>query len=279
MLNKLTLTVGLVTIPVSIENATNSGTKPSGKYVCSTSALPTKSIGGGGHQVCDGKHEGACSRAVGYPKADGTFFIPSDDELEAMKAEKAHICSADTFVPIGDVDPVYFNSTYVVRPEKGAEEAFWLLARRLAKLDRIAVGSAVLDKDEVMLFLRWSHRFECLFLEIGIFDEQIRLASIMGAQATEPDVTYSTAMIKLADDLIKNTFEEPFDPKAFVPKRWHALRNLILANGASPDGDAVPSESPEPTVDLMAQLKATVAKKNKATAKKVAAERPKRKVA
>jgi DNA end-binding protein Ku len=241
--------------------------------------MPLKSGNLGGHQSCGTKHDNACSRTIGYPKGDGSFFVPSEDELDAMNGDKDRLIKLNTFVPSADVDPLYFKSTYVVKPEKHVADAFWLLARRLAKLDRIAVGSAVLDKDEVMLFLRWSPKFECLFLEVGIFDEQIKRELIAGVQATEPEIAYSRPMIKLADDLIKNTFEEPFDPEAFEPTRWHRLRNLIVANGASPSGKVVKPSNGEVAngADLMSALKATVAQKSRS--KKAAPKPRKQKVA
>lgn len=269
-LSKLSLSVGMVHIPVRIDNAIGTGTKPSGKYVCAASGVPMKSSGGGGGGSvwCGEEHDGVeCSRAIGYPKPDGTFFVPADDDLQRLVGEKDRLIKLDTFVPTEEIDSVYFEKTYVPKPEKGHESAFWLVAGRLQALDRIACGRATISEDEKMIFLRWSSRFECLFVSVGVYDEQIKKELIAASQATRPDVTYGKPMIEMADTMMKKVFISPFEPEDHQPTRWHGLRDLILANGASPNGEAK-GDTSEPTVDLMASLKATVAA---ASAKKPAA--------
>lgn len=282
-LSKLSLSVGMVNIPVEIHNAIGVGTKPSGKYVCAESGVPMLGNGGGGgsgRQWCGEEHEGvACSRAIGYPKPDGTFFVPDDNELERIKGPKDRLIKLDTFVPSEEIDPVYFEKTYVAKPEKGHESSFWLVAGRLQALDRIACGRATLSEDEKMVFLRWSTRFECLFVSVGVYDEQIKKELIAASQATRPDVTYGKPMIAMADTMMKKVFISPFEPEDHQPTRWHGLRDLIVANGAAPNGEAK-GDTSEPTVDLMASLQATVAaasaKAKKPAPKKRAASSRKR---
>src|ERR1043166_8520718 len=115
--SKLTISVGLVNVPVRIENLIGKGTKPSGNYVNSDSgqsiavaASRGRSGGGGGG-----------SQVVGYPRPNGTFYVPSDEDLVEITPEDDRMIHLDTFVPNDEVEPAYYEKTYTVKPEKGAE--------------------------------------------------------------------------------------------------------------------------------------------------------------
>jgi DNA end-binding protein Ku len=285
-LSKLVLNIGMVTVPVRIENAIGKATKPVGSYVCAGSGLPKKTLGEVLAEqpapktkrvsnkattsvevgnACGHEHDGECRQVVGYPRPDGSYFVPSEDDLIEIEADKDSLIHLDSFVPSEEVDPAYFETTYVVRPEKGYEAAFWLIAARLEKLQRTAVGSAVLSKDDKLVFLRWSKQFQCLFLCVGVYDEQIKYDLIKGAQASRV-TSFKREEIALADQMMTKVYTRPFVAAEYPPKRWHALSSLIEKNGASATGAPVKPSEDGPVLDLMAQLTATLATSNGKTA-------------
>lgn len=265
-LSKLTLNIGMASVPVRIENFIGDGTKPKGSYVCETSKTPIKGSGGG-FSVCQEKHEGACSRVIGYDRGDGSYFVP-----EEIAAEKDGQVNFTTFVPAEEIDPAYFAKTYVVKPDpKGGEQAakvFWLIAARLKKLNRVAVGSAVLDKDEKMVFLRYSKALDAIFFCVGCFHEQLKFDALNGAESGKIE-KFTPAENKLMDEIMTKVYVEPFDALKVKPERWHQINALIAGEAVDTPHEPLP-EVP----NLMDKLQATIeqgkAAKTKTTAKKTA---------
>lgn len=252
-LSKLTLSIGLVSVPVVVNNVIGKGSKPSGSFVQEDGTPFPKSDDSPGKRV------------IGYAREDGTFYVPSEDDLAEIKDEKDGMITLDTFVPDDEIEPAYFDKTYAIKPQPGAEKPFWLIANQLRDLGRSAVGSVVLDKDEKLVFLRYSKVFDCLLFSVGYFDEQVSHALIEGSKVSRID-TFSEAEKKLAEQMMTKVYIEPFIASAYKPERWHKLTALIEANNAyahgapRAKGETKPTDAP---ADLMAQLKASVTAKDK----------------
>lgn len=261
-LSKLVLSIGPVTIPVRIENVIGKGTKPEGNYVCRTSKTPYKTIGAtGGLGVCQEKHDGACERTVGYDRGDETFFVPSDDQLDEITDEKTRTINLETFVPVLEVDPAYFEKTYVVKADSAAPaeavKVLDLLSSRLKIKRLIGIGTATLDKEERMVFLRYSEEFNALFFVVGVFDEQVKRGAI---SKISEQVRFKQTEVRLMDQILTQVFVGDFNPSNFQPERWHKLNALIAA-------ERVKVETPLPKTDLMEQLQQTIERGKKAKGK------------
>ena len=57
----------------------------------------------------------------------------SDEELKALEGEASKVIDIAEFVPLAEVDPIYFEKTYYLGPDKGGEKAYRLLADAMAK--------------------------------------------------------------------------------------------------------------------------------------------------
>ncbi|HYZ46587.1 MAG TPA: Ku protein, partial [Actinomycetota bacterium] len=75
-----------------------------------------------------------CGREVGwddivkgYEYSKDHYVRFSDEELEALDVDSIKAIDVVAFVPLTDIDPIYFNKTYYVEPEASGLKAYRLL--------------------------------------------------------------------------------------------------------------------------------------------------------
>ena len=73
---------------------------------------------------------GALVKGYEFPKDQYVQF--TDDELKGLEGEASRMIDIAEFVPLGNVDPIYFEKTYYLGPDKGGEKAYRLLADAMA---------------------------------------------------------------------------------------------------------------------------------------------------
>jgi DNA end-binding protein Ku len=60
----------------------------------------------------------------GYELSKGQYVRVEDAELEALEAEANSSIEMREFIPIEKVDPIYFESSYYLAPDKGADKPY-----------------------------------------------------------------------------------------------------------------------------------------------------------
>ena len=76
----------------------------------------------------------------GYEYSRGQYVVLSDDELEALEQKSDRTIEIEEFVPIDRVDPIYFEKTNLLGPDKGGQKAYKLLVEAMNKARMVAVG-------------------------------------------------------------------------------------------------------------------------------------------
>jgi len=90
----------------------------------------------------------------GYEFAKDQYVRVSDDELKAMEGEASQVIDITEFVPLAQVDPIYFERTHYLGPDKGGEKAYRLLAEALAQSERVALAKFVMRGKESLVLIR-----------------------------------------------------------------------------------------------------------------------------
>jgi DNA end-binding protein Ku len=103
------------------------------------------------------KYDRVCSRdgvvvpwaetVKGYEVRKGEFLIFEPEELKAAMPESDRKIRIDKFVYYLSLDPVYFESSYILVPDR-SEEAYSLLVTALQDLGRAAAGTIILRTKE-----------------------------------------------------------------------------------------------------------------------------------
>ena len=90
----------------------------------------------------------------------------------ALEAEANNSIEMREFIPIEKVDPIYFESSYYLAPDKGADKPYRLLADTMAKTGRVALAQTVFHNKESLVLIRSVKRG--LVLHFLFFKDEIR---------------------------------------------------------------------------------------------------------
>ena len=112
----LTISFGLVAIPVKLYSATVSAERISFNLLRHSDGSRVKQQY---IAVNDGKLVERSEMVKGYEYAKDHYVMFSADELQALEDTTTHSIDIGQFVPLTTVDPVYFDGTYYLAPDKG----------------------------------------------------------------------------------------------------------------------------------------------------------------
>ncbi len=194
--------------------------------------------------------------ASGYPKSDGEgYILLTDEELEAAQPEKTRTIDISEFVPLEQIDPIYFDHPYFLVPVgegDGPLRAYQLLVKAMEGSDRAAIGHFVLRTKEYLVALRV--REGLLSLVTMRFHDEVRPADdlpLPDAKKDKPAKKELDHAVRLIEQLGTD-----WDPKRYDDRHNERLEKLIQKKrkGQTIKAPAAP-EQPEAVPDLMAALR------------------------
>lgn len=92
--------------------------------------------------------------AKGYEISKGRYVKLSQKELEALTPEASRAIAIQDFVDLGQIDPVYYESTYYLAPEKGAERSYRLLYEAMKRTNKVGIAQMVMRTKEYLCAVR-----------------------------------------------------------------------------------------------------------------------------
>jgi DNA end-binding protein Ku len=202
----LTISFGLVAIPVKLYSATQSSERISFNLLRAKDGSRVKQQY---VAVADGELVERAEMVKGYEFAKDQYVMFSPEELKALEDTTTHAIDIGQFVPLESVDPVYFDGTYYLAPDKGGAKPYTLLATALRKTAQCAVGRWVSRGKEHIVVIRPMQ--DGLAMHQLHFKEQVRELKDLGlepAPVSEPE-------LKLAQQLIDHLAAKRFDPNEY----------------------------------------------------------------
>lgn len=197
--------------------------------------------------------------AKGFEIERGRFVIVEPGELDQLRLESRKTLELVQFVPVDDIDLIYFDRPYYVVPADDlAEEAFVVLREALRRTGKAGLGQLAMRGREVIVCLRPC--CDGMLAETLRYDEEVyRAAAYFEAI---PDLKPDRELLDLAIDLIDRK-TAAFDAGRFRDHYVEAVLDLIKAKaktkGAVVDaGDPGPAAGGGNVIDLMAALKKSV---------------------
>ncbi|HKI01098.1 MAG TPA: Ku protein [Thermoanaerobaculia bacterium] len=256
-----TISFGLVTIPVKLYSTGESaagiqfnmlhkkcGSRLKQQYICPV----------------DDEVVGREDMIKGYEYSKGQYVLFTDDELKALVPEPTNAVEIAEFVPIDQVDPIYYEKSYYLGPDKGGDRPYKLLAEAMKQTGRAALARYVARGKDQFVLLR---PFEGgLVMQQLRYSDELRPFSevpIGAADVKEPE-------LKLAVQLIEQIATDEFKPTEYEDHQRQQVRSLIERKVQGEEISAAPAPAPKAQViDLMAALKASLS-----SAKPQAADQP-----
>ncbi len=248
----LTISFGLVAIPVKLYSATVSSERISFNLLRQKDGSRVKQQY---IAVNDGKPVERSEMVKGYEFAKDQYVMFSPEELKALEDTTTHSIDIGQFVPLDSVDPLYFDGTYYLTPDKGGAKPYTLLTTALRKAQQCAVGRWISRGKEHIVVIRALE--DGLAMHQLYFKAEVRDLKDLGVEAapvSEPE-------LKLARQLIDHLGAKRFDPNEFVDE--HRAR-VEAAIQRKVDGKEVSlAEGPVSTkggnvIDLMEALRASI---------------------
>jgi DNA end-binding protein Ku len=267
----LTISFGLVAIPVKLYSATVSSEKISFNLLRQKDGSRVKQQY---IAVADGKTVERSEMVKGYEFAKDQYVMFTNEELKALEDATTHAIDIGQFVPLETVDPVYFDGTYYLAPDKGGAKPYTLLATALRKAGQCAVGRWVTRGKEHIVVIRPME--DGLAMHQLHFKEQVRELKDLGiepAQVSEPE-------LKLAQQLIDHLAVKRFDANEYHDEfkgRVEAAIQKKVEGKQISLAEAPVAAGGGNVIDLMEALRASIdARGSKATASLKERKPPKR---
>ena len=194
------------------------------------------------------------------------YILITDDDLAPLAPAKSKEISLETFVPVDDLDPLMFDASYLIIPDK-TPKPYALLATAMAGSGRVGIGRFVMRQKEYLAAVRSDGTY--LTLSTLVFpDELVDIATVDGFEALD-DVTISDKELLMAKSLVE-ALSEDFQPSDYRDEYRIAVEDIIeqKAAGKTPVFEDAPAVRAT-VIDLASALEASLR-----TAKEARAHHP-----
>jgi DNA end-binding protein Ku len=118
----------------------------------------------------------------GYEVTKGKFVVVDDDELERIAPERTRDIDLRVFVPVAEIDPIYFVRAYFLTPV-GSPKAYKLLARVMEERGRAGIATFVMRAKEYVAAILAQNGI--LKLETLRFADEVRWPEDVGLPKPE----------------------------------------------------------------------------------------------
>ncbi|MEW6167295.1 MAG: Ku protein [Pseudomonadota bacterium] len=260
-IGSLTVSFGLVAIPVKLYTATSTssaisfnllhkgcGSRLKQQYICAREAIPVARE----------------DMVKGYEFAKDQYVIFEPEELKALEEAGTHAAEITEFLPIEAVDPVYFDKAYYLAPDKGGAKPYALLTQALRESGRCAIGLWAARGKSYIVMIRPVE--DGLVMQQLLYAHEVR--SIKELDIARLEVKSSE--LALAQRLIEQQSSDRFDPTQYkdeVRERMQAAIDRKL-EGQEITAAEAPAGGGAQVIDLMEALRASLERKGGAAAAK-----------
>jgi DNA end-binding protein Ku len=256
----LTISFGLVAIPVKMYSATQSSNAISFNLLHKECGSRLKQ-----QYICakEGTLVERDAMVKGYEFAKDQYVTFTPEEIKALEEVGTHAIDISEFVPIESIDPVFFDKTYYLAPDKGAAKPYSLLTEALKESKRCAVGRWAARGKAYIVILRPIG--DVLAMQQLYFAADVRPVS----EVEVPKADVKPAELKLAQQLIDQQTAEAFDPNAYRDELRARLEAEIQKKVEGQEisvSEVAPETGGGKVIDLMEALRASLQKTETARA-------------
>jgi DNA end-binding protein Ku len=194
---------------------------------------------------------------MGFELRKGRYVAFTKEELSDLRPKSTRTVEVSDFVPLEDIDPIYYERTYWLGPDgPGAARAYGLLCAAMEDRQRVGVGSVVMRNKQYLAAIRPLEGVLAMST-LRFADEVVARSEVDGlpARRARPDAKE----LRLATQII-DALEAPWKPAKYHDTYTEELRELIERRAK---GETVAIEDSAPktaeVLDLMEALNASVA--------------------
>ncbi len=249
----LTISFGLVAIPVKLYSATiaaervsfnllhkRDGSRLKQQYVC----------------IAEGKAVDRSDIVKGYEFAKDRYVMFTPEEIKELEEAGSSAIDIEEFAPLASVDPVYFERTYYLAPDKGGSKPYTLLVTALRETGQCAIGRWAARGREHIVVIRPIDKG--LAMHQLHFQAEVRPIRDLGIEPA----AVSDAELKLARQLIGQQSADTFDAASYVDEFKErvdaAIRKKVEGKQITLSEKPAAPRSGGNVIDLMDMLRASL---------------------
>ena len=261
----LSLTFGLVSIPVKVYSATESrsgvsfnllhecGSRVKQQYFCIRENIPVE----------------RSELKKGYEFEKDRYVMFEPDELKALEETAQHTIDIISFIPLESVDPIYYDKAYYLAPDKRGGKPYRLLLEAMRESQRCALARWVWKGKQYVVQVRAGS--DGLILQQLLYADEVRSMAdldIESAEIRKPE-------LQLALQLIDQIAADSYDPQEFKDEEKQRVLGAIDEKISGKEIVVTEEHAPQgggQIIDLTEALRASLSK-GKRTSKPAADER------
>jgi DNA end-binding protein Ku len=189
----------------------------------------------------------------GYEFAKGQYVTFTDEEIKELSEKASPAIEITEFVPLSEVEPIFYEKAYFLGPEKGSERAYRLLAEAMKKTGRSALAKYAARGKQYLVMLR-PYQDGLVMQELNYADEVKDFSEVPLGE----NVELKPGELDLAVQLIDQIAADEFVPQKYeddVRKRiWSAIQQKVEGKEVTIEEEAPKAQ----IIDLMEALKASL---------------------
>ncbi|HYG69595.1 MAG TPA: Ku protein, partial [Anaeromyxobacteraceae bacterium] len=175
------------------------------------------------------------------------------EELEAFDPKGARTVEIKDFVELDDIDPVFYETTYYLVPEKGASKAYALLLEAMKRSGKVAIATLVLRTKEHLCCVR--PMGDALAVStMNHADEIVPQSSLELPEPARP----TERELAMAEQLV-DSLSSKFDPARYPDVYREKVEELVHRKAEGETIQAPAEEAPATVVNLADALSASLA--------------------
>ena len=183
----------------------------------------------------------------GYEYAKDRYVKLTKEELAGITPQTAREAQMLEFVQLSEVDPIYFETSYYVAPDKGGERACALLFEALRQSGYVGVAQLAMHNREHVVIIRPGRTgivLHTMFYETEIRREDEYRTDTAGIGQKELDLAL----------LLIRSLAAPFEPVKYRDSYREKLEALIQSKIAGEDVVEAPAPRPAQVVNILEAL-------------------------
>ena len=207
--------------------------------------------------VKENKEIGWDEVAKGYQVAPGRYVMVTKEELEAFDPKATRTIEITDFVELAEIDPVYYEHTYYLAPDRGADKAYALLLEAMKRTGKVGIARVVLRTKQYLCALRPIEGNALAMSTMQYADE------IVSPEKIEPikslDAKPSEKELRMAEQLV-DALSAKWQPEKYQDEYRARVLEMLerKAEGEEIVTAEEPSERPGKVVNLADALAASL---------------------
>jgi DNA end-binding protein Ku len=193
----------------------------------------------------------------GFEIEKGRYVTFTDEELKSLEAQGDHAINISEFIPLAEVDPIYFENGYYLGCESASAKAYRLLADAMAQSSRVALATYTMRGKEHLVLIRPYSKG--LMLHTMYYADEIRAVDDVDRGL---NAEARPAELDLAKRLIDDLTQKKFDPSKYHDNYRERVVEAAQRKLEGQEVTEAPTEERKgKVIDLMSALKASLEKR------------------